>query len=220
MVADANGALISRRWLQIEFAALYFGAPLMIALFLPPRQMFSALALFSMFGMGLLWFTGGFQFRTLIRGWRQIPWREVAGISVAVMLSGIVILSLFRPDDLFLLLRLRPELIPFIWALYPLLSALPQELIFRPLFFYRYGAILPQGKNALILNAAVFSFAHLMYWSWIVALMTFIGGYIFARAYLRYGFPAVWILHAVAGNIIFLVGLGAYFYTGNVVRPF
>ncbi|WP_414633746.1 hypothetical protein [Paracoccus marcusii] len=31
-----------------------------------------------------------------------------------------------------------------------------------------------------------------MYWSWIVAIATFVGGWFFARAYLRHGFPAAW----------------------------
>ena len=36
MVAETHGAVAPRRWLMVEFAALYFGAPLAIALFLPP----------------------------------------------------------------------------------------------------------------------------------------------------------------------------------------
>lgn len=53
-----------------------------------------------------------------------------------------------------------------------------------------------------------------------MAALTFVGGWIFARAYLRHGFPAAWLLHALAGNLLFTVGMGAYFYSGNVVRPF
>ena len=34
-----------------------------------------------------------------------------------------------------------------IMALYPLLSALPQELLFRPLFFRRYGALFPSRRR-------------------------------------------------------------------------
>lgn len=142
------------------------------------------------------------------------------GISLATLLAGWAILATLQPDALFSLIRQRPEFLPFIWVFYPLLSALPQELIFRPLFFHRYGAILPEGQAAIALNAAVFAFAHLMYWSLIVAVMTFVGGWIFGRAYLRHGFPSAWVLHAVAGNVLFAVGMGAYFYTGNVVRPF
>jgi uncharacterized protein len=220
MVAETHGAVAPRRWLMVEFAALYFGAPLAIALFLPPGQLFTALAIFSLAGMLLLWLTGGFRWRSLVRGWRRIPWLEVAGIALATLAAGWAILAWTRPGSLFLLLQARPDFLLVIFALYPILSALPQELIFRPLFFHRYGAILPAGKAAIALNAFVFSFAHLMYWSWIVALMTFVGGWIFGRAYLKRGFPAAFVLHAVAGNMLFAVGMGAYFYTGNVQRPF
>lgn len=220
MVAGTTGALAPHRWLKVEFAALYIGAPLIIALFMPGDWLFASLAVFSIAGMALLWATGGFRWRILVRGWRRMPWREVAGIALATLVAGWAILSLTRPEALFAIPRNRPEFLLVIWTFYPILSALPQELIFRPLFFHRYGAILPQGRAALALNAAVFSFAHLMFWSWIVAVMTFIGGWFFARAYLRHGFPAAWMLHAVAGNVLFAVGMGIYFYTGNVVRPF
>jgi len=182
--------------------------------------LFTALAIFSLAGMGLLWLTGGFQWRVLVRGWRRMPWLELAGIAAATLVAGWIILTISHPDARFAIIRNRPEFLLVIWTFYPILSALPQELIFRPLFFHRYGAILPHGNAALALNAAIFAFAHLMFWSWIVAIMTFVGGWIFARAYLRHGFPAAWALHAVAGNVLFAVGMGAYFYAGNVVRPF
>lgn len=219
MVANPSGSVTPSLWLMLEFAALYIGAPLAIALFLPPDRLFLALFIFSIAGLMLLWGTGGFDWRSLFRG-RFMPWWEIFGTALAVLVTGFVILSLVQPDARFALLLSNPEFMLIIWCLYPLVSALPQELIFRPLFFHRYGRLLPDGKGAIALNAAVFSFAHLMYWSWIVALMTFFGGWIFARAYLRHGFPAAWALHAIAGNVLFAVGMGYYFYSGNVVRPF
>lgn len=219
MVADPSDALRPRAWLIAEFAALYIATPLAIALFLPPRRLFPALFLFSLAGLILLWRTGGFDWRSLIRG-NRLPWWEVLGVAIATLVSGSLILWWVNPDALFVIVRMRPEFLLVIWVFYPILSALPQELIFRPLFFHRYGAILPRGQAAIAVNAAIFSFAHLMYWSGVVALMTFAGGWIFARAYLRHGFPAAWLLHAVAGNILFAVGMGYYFYSGNVVRPF
>ena len=218
MAANAPDAVTSRLWLWVEFAALYVGAPLAIALFMPGDLLFPALAVFSVAGMLLLWRTGGFGWRTLVRGWRRISAIEVLALAAATLLAGVAILSVTHPERLFAMLR--SGMLPVIWVFYPILSALPQELIFRPLFFHRYGALLPSGQWAIVINAAVFSFAHLMYWSPIVAVMTFVGGWIFARAYLRHGFPAAWVLHAVAGNILFTTGMGAYFYTGNVVRPF
>ncbi|RJL08496.1 CPBP family intramembrane glutamic endopeptidase [Paracoccus siganidrum] len=220
MVADTTDAVRPRPWLWAEFAALYVGAPLAIALFMPGHMLFEALAVFSLAGLWLLWRTGGFGWHSLVSGWGRIRWVEVLGIAVATLVAGVVILQVSNPGRLFDIPRNRPDMLVLIWTLYPLLSALPQELIFRPLFFHRYGALLPVGHGAIAANAAVFSFAHLMYWSWIVALMTFIGGWFFARAYLRQGFPSAWLLHAVAGNMLFAVGMGYYFWSGNVVRPF
>lgn len=218
-VAEPEAA-IGRLWLRLEFAALYLGAPLMIALFMPGHLLFEALALFSAAGLALLWFTGGFQWRGLVRGWRRLPWLEILGMIAITTALGVAILWFTRPGAIFAMARNRPEFLLVIWTFYPILSALPQELIFRPLFFHRYGAILPRGQAAIALNAAVFSFAHLMYWSWVVAILTFLGGWFFARAYVRRGFPSAWLLHAVAGNALFTAGMGVYFYSGNVVRPF
>lgn len=220
MVADTPDTLKSSLWLKIEFVALYIGAPLAIALFMPGNLLFEALAVFSVGGMLLLWRTGGFGWRSLVRGWSRIPWLDVLWIALATLVAGTIIMWISNPARLFDIPRNRPEFLLVIWPFYPLLSALPQELIFRPLFFHRYAALLPSGQAAIAINAAAFSFAHLMYWSWVVALMTFVGGWVFARSYLRDGFPAAWILHAVAGNILFAVGMGYYFYSGNVVRPF
>lgn len=218
-VAEPEAA-ISPAWLRVEFAALYVGAPLAIALFMPGRLLFPALAIFSLAGMVLLWFTGGFDWKGLLRGWRRLPWREILGMILLTTAIGAAILWVVRPGAIFHMARERPGFMLLIWGLYPILSALPQELIFRPLFFHRYAAILPQGRAAIALNAGLFAFAHLMYWSVVVSVMTFAGGWFFARAYLRFGFPAAWLLHAVAGNALFTVGMGVYFYSGNAVRPF
>ena len=220
MASDASDTLKPSLWLRFEFAALYFGAPLAIALFMPGHLLFEALAVIALIGLGLLWHTGGFHFRSLFVGWWRTPWFWLIAVAVATLIAGVVILQRTNPDLLFRMLRRNPAYLPVIWVLYPILSALPQELIFRPLFFHRYGALLPGGRGAIALNAAAFSFAHLMYWSTVVTIMTFVGGWIFARAYLRFGFPSAWLLHAIAGNVLFTTGMGYYFYTGNVVRPF
>lgn len=182
--------------------------------------MFSALFAFTALGIGLLWTTGSFDWRALIRGWGQIDWRLAALLTGVTIAAGWAVLSVTRPEARFALLTSRPEFMALIWALYPFLSALPQELIFRALFFHRYGALMPDRRSAVLINAAVFSFAHLMYWNPIVLAFTFGGGVLFAIGYLRRGFVWAWLLHALAGNALFAVGMGLYFYSGNVVRPF
>lgn len=207
--------------LRVEFGLFYIVLPLIIAVLFPPNWMFPALFALTGLGIMLLHWTPGFQWAELRYDWANWSLREVVLFTAFMSVFCVGLIQVMHPDAAFLLLIHRPEMLALIWIGYPVLSALPQELLFRPLFFRRYHAILPEGRAAYVLNAAIFSFAHLMYWSWIVALMTFAGGLLFTWAYRQRGsfFYAV-LLHAIAGNIIFAVGLGVYFYSGNVQRPF
>ena len=68
-------------------------------------------------------------------------------------------------------------------------------------------------------SAFVFALAHLVFWNWVALLLTFVGGGIFAAAYLgRGGFALAVVLHAVAGAILFTSGLGGFFYHGAIGR--
>lgn len=205
--------------LRVEFGVFFVGVPLAIALFLPPRMMFPALFAGTVVGIALLHLTPGFRWRSLLLGpVRAGPVLALAGLTLVSCLG--VAWAATGSAPLGFAAR-NPGLLVMILLLYPVLSALPQEIVFRALFFRRYRAILPRGRAALVLNAGLFSLAHLMYWSGIVAVMTFVGGLAFAWAY-REGrsFPMAVLMHAVAGQIIFALGLGIFFYSGNIQRPF
>jgi membrane protease YdiL (CAAX protease family) len=218
-MADAGVAgAIGRGRLWVEFAALFLAVPVAIAVILPASSMFPALFAATALGVVLLHLTPGFAWRELSRG--GVDGRVVAGFALVTFACAFAV-SWTTGGQPFAFAMANPALMAAILVLYPVLSALPQELVFRPLFFRRYGTILAEGKVGLWLNAAVFSFAHLMYWSWIVAAMTFAGGLAFAWAYrVRGSFALAVVLHAVAGQIVFLLGLGIFFYSGNVARPF
>lgn len=220
MVESTAEITRTQRWLWVEFLALYIGVPLALALFLPHGMLFPALALFSVAGMLLLWRTGGFDWRSLVRGWTRVHWGFALAFTIGVGLVGWAIMSTNHPAFVRPLTPERLRFLSVIWLLYPILSALPQELIFRVLFFHRFGSLFPDPRVAVLVNAAVFAFAHLMYWSVVVSIMTFVGGVIFALAYLWRGLPFAWLLHGLAGNMLFTTGMGYYFWTGNVVRPF
>ncbi len=214
--------------LRVEFLALYFGVPAAIAILLPASAMFTALFLFTGLGLVLLWLTPTFRWRSLVSGMGRIGWTYVAVVSILTALASYLVIQAYRPEALFFLLGPDAPRLPNGWPIivmialfYPLVSALPQELVFRSLYFRRYAGILPTGTAGIALNAAVFSFAHLMYWSWIVAAMTFAGGLVFAWSYeVRRNFPEAVVLHSIAGVVLFAFGMGVYFYSGNVVRPF
>jgi len=212
------------RWL--EFVVFFVVIPVVIAVVLPVGLMFPALFAVTFVGLVLLTVTDGFAWRSLFAGMTRISWALVAIVGVGSFAASYVILWNTAPGRLFQLLGEGAPTMwggwPVIWviaAFYPWVSALPQEIVFRPLFFRRYGHLF--GRAGLVVNAGVFALAHLMYWSWIVAAMTFVGGLVFAWSYERRGnFPEAVLAHSVAGVVLFATGMGAYFYTGNVVRPF
>lgn len=208
------------RW--AEFLALFVVSPVLVAVVLPPGWMFPVLFAFTGLGLVLLSMTPGFSWRGLTRGVGTIRGRRVLVVAGLTFLTGLVVMLLTRPDGLFFLIRNRPDVMLMIAVFYPLLSALPQELIYRVLFFERYAPILPAGpRGAIALNAGLFAFAHLMYWSSIVLAMTAFGGALFAYVYrVERNFAEAVLHHALAGIVLFALGMGAYFYSGNVVRPF
>ncbi|WP_460274445.1 CPBP family glutamic-type intramembrane protease [Celeribacter sp. ULVN23_4] len=220
-VTDSGPQPAERQRLWLEFIGLFVSTPIVVAIYLPPSAMLLVLLLFTVVGLLLLHRTPDFHWRDLTVGWRQIEWRIVAFFALVTAAVSFAIVALVVPEAFLVLWRLNPVAWLVVMALYPVLSALPQEFLFRPLFFRRYASILPQGTAALFLNAGVFSLAHLLYWNWVVAAMTFAGGLAFAWAYqVKRSFPLAVALHAVAGNILFTVGTGMLFYTGTIERPF
>jgi len=214
----AGGQGLAALW--AEMLLLYGAIPVALALFLPKGWLFPALFVLMGGGLVLLWRTGGFEWRDLLRGWGRFDWGLLALFGALTLGIAVLVMAQTRPEALFGFVRRDPRFLVVVWLLYPLLSALPQELIFRVLFFHRYGQLFRGPRQAVLVNAAFFSLAHLMYWNWIVAAMTFGGGLAFAIGYLRRGLPWAFAMHGLAGNLLFTAGLGIYFYSGNVVRPF
>lgn len=208
--------------LRAEFALFYVAIPLVMAVFLPPVWLFPVLGVVTAIGLILLGLTPGFRWRELLTGAGRMSWPVIFGVVAGTAALGYIIVGLTVPEARWFLIERNPSLMLAIALLYPFLSALPQEIVFRPLFFRRYAAILPRrSDHAVLLNAAVFSFAHLMYWNWIVAGMTFAGGLVFAYSYrMRGNFPEAVVAHSMAGIVVFALGLGVFFYSGNVTRPF
>lgn len=206
--------------LALEFAGLYLGLPLLLALAFPPDWLFPTLLGATTLGAILLARTPGFAWRELLRGWRGLDWRHVARVAAGTAAVAALLVALLVPEEALGLPRRMTGLWLMILLLYPLLSALPQELLFRPLFFRRYGGLFPEPRVAILVNALVFGLAHLMYWNWVAVGLTVAGGAIFADGYLRRGgFAMAVVLHAVCGAIVFTSGLGAFFYHGAIPQP-
>lgn len=188
-----------------------------MALALPPQRMWMMLLGSATLGLVLLRFTKGFSWRELKRG--SIGWRGFWALGAVTFAVSLALCAWLLPDRVLYIPLNVPKFIPILAIGYPIILVLPQELIFRPLFFKRYGALFGSETIRIWANAALFSFAHLMYWHWAVFTLTFIGSFIFARSYLRGSFPEALAYHSIAGFVIFMSGLGWLFYSGgNVVQ--
>lgn len=210
----------SRAWLWAEFTAFYILAPLGLYFFLPYINLYGAIAVTMVIGLILLSRTEGFAWRSLwdfstLRGLGPIMvWSSVV---TAIVLAATTLWLV--PERFLSMPRNRPEMWLAILALYPWFSVLGQEIIFRPLFFYRYGHLFSSATQRILVNAIAFSAAHVFFQNWIAPVMTFFGGLIFAQVYERSrSFPAVFILHWIAGGLVFTFGLGLFFYHGAIGR--
>ncbi len=103
-----------------------------------------------------------------------------------------------------------------IMFLYPLLSVIPQELIFRTFFFHRYGPLFGSSRwLAIVTNGLLFGFAHVIFGSLVSIVLTALLGFLLAWRYDETrALWAVWLEHSLYGCLIFTVGLGHYFFTG------
>lgn len=150
---------------------------------------------------------------------RGVPWRVVARIvALFVLVAGAFSIWVWvnRPASFLSFPIHNTRMWLLVMIFYPLLSVLPQELAFRSFFFHRYGALF--GDRLWLLaavNGALFGFAHIIYGGAVSIILSGALGVLLAWRYAQTGsLRAIWLEHALYGQMIFTVGLGRYFFTG------
>ncbi|MFW8591122.1 CPBP family intramembrane glutamic endopeptidase [Glaciecola sp. 2405UD65-10] len=116
------------------------------------------------------------------------------------------------PEQLFYLPKFELETWLLLLIVYPLFSALPQELIFRTFLFHRYKHIIPRKKHRVLLSSVAFGFAHLFYANWVAVILSMAAGYVFSKTYAQSRSTILVALeHSFWGAWVFTLGLGSYF---------
>ena len=94
----------------------------------------------------------------------------------------------------------------FLLLFYLLFSVIPQEIIFRFLFFYKYKDYFNKFE-ILLLNSLVFSFCHLIYFDIYILLFSFFGNLLFTFNYMKNKSLLVVIIeHFLLGQTLIILG--------------
>lgn len=197
-----------RGWLAAEFLLLFGGAPMLILMVREP----GILALVLWGGAGIVWLAGqGFGGAVPDPGWRRTVLLRFVTLAPLLTVAVLLLDSAHFLD----LPRNHPLLWVLIMVAYPLLSVVPQELIYRRFLFHRYAVLLPDIRTRVAASAAAFGFAHIIFLNVWAVLLAGCGGILFAGTYARTrSLGACSIEHALYGALVFTIGLGRFFYTG------
>ena len=157
--------------------------------------------------------------RARLRGFGKLK-KELRGILIRLAVLGSMLtvpVLVLQPENFLAFPKEAPRTWLYVMLFYPLVSAYPQELIFRSFVFHRYQLIFGDGQMMIIASAVGFGMAHLFFGNWIAPVLSALGGYLFAVTYSRSRtILASSVEHGLWGDFIFTVGLGIYFYGGAI----
>ncbi len=140
-------------------------------------------------------------------------WKKRMRIFLTFLVLSLMYVYFFEQEKMFQMVKETPVKWMVIILTYPIWSVIPQELIYRSYFFYRFRLLIKNYFLFLLINAALFSLPHIIFENWFAIVFTFAGSLIFASTYNKNGSLLVVSLeHGLYGAWIFTVGLGEYFY--------
>lgn len=154
--------------------------------------------------------------------WRAVNGKNLTPILVRWIICSALIVAFtyfYDPAKMFNIILKNPSFVPKLMIFYPIFSALPQEFIFCTFFFDRYAPFFQTDRAKIIASAIVFAYAHVLYINPIAPALSLIGGLIFAATYAKTkSLALVTIEHGLYGNVLFLSGLGWYFWSGALAN--
>ena len=194
---------------KLEFFFIFLIIPSTIFFLDSSIIIFLTLYLVSILSLVILYFDKTFLFTSLKK---KIDWKFVIIFSVIFFFLGFFYVLLVDKNLLFIFPKTNFKLWLIVIFIYPFLSVIPQELVYRVFFFQRYFPNINRFYFPVFLNLAVFAYGHLVFSNMHAIIITAIVSPIFTYAYLKKSFLTCVILHSLGGQIIFTLGLGKYFF--------
>ncbi|MEO1207033.1 MAG: CPBP family intramembrane glutamic endopeptidase [Pseudomonadota bacterium] len=216
--------ILWRVWLLLELCLLYIGVPIVLYHLVHAERMPLFVLLppvLLVFVIVLLWDRSFLLRRELVQG---IPWRELLSIFAVFIIGGGMVAAYVQQEMPRAFLNFpmrRPETWQRVMTLYPLASVIVQELVYRTFFFHRYGVLFAGLPWVMIvLNGVLFGVAHMLFGNWVAVIGTAVIGCLLAYRYAATrSLWAVVIEHTLWGWLVFTVGLGGFFFTGQSNMP-
>ena len=194
---------------KLEFFFIFFILP--SAIFFLDSSIIVFLTLYLVFTLSIviLYFDKSFSFTSLRK---KVDWKFIIIFSLIFFSLSFFYVILVDKDLLFIFPKTNFELWLLVILIYPFLSVIPQEIVYRVFFFQRYFSNERSFYFLTLLNMIVFSYGHIVFNNVHAILITAIVSPIFTYAYLKKSFFTCIVLHALGGQIIFTLGLGKYFF--------
>lgn len=220
---DKKALVLTERqkfWRTLEMLLIYCGVPILMTYAVYGFGVSLIVILQPILLILVLWLWLDPAFSLKIELTRGFDFKTLLDILLHFFFIGgalTILVGLMWPEIFFGFPQAQPDIWRIVMIGYPILSVIPQELVYRTLFFHRYGPLFDDGaKLAVFANSLFFGFAHIVMANPVAVAGTMLISLLFARRYLRSGsLWATWLEHSLYGCLIFTLGLGIYFYTGS-----
>ncbi len=198
----------------IEFVLLYLVFPILFFLHIIPLQFLIPILIgFGLYTFFILKITA----KSIENDFKKELARSIFIRFIIIGLTFILLCYIWYPHTFLQLLSKEPKIFLALLILYPFLSVIPQELLYREFFFKRYAFKL-HTNTLLILNALLFMWAHIVFGNSMVLALTLIAGLLFAHTYLKSrSFLLVCVEHTLYGYLLFVSGLGELFFQSGTL---
>jgi membrane protease YdiL (CAAX protease family) len=207
-----------RLYLAMEFASIFIGLP---SLSICLRHAIHPIPALWCLAALCAWVLKRDGYFTRHRLWGGSPTGKQILFTIGrflLMAAAIGLLTvLFEHDRVLVFPKTRPVMWLIVMFLYPLLSAVPQGIVYRAFIFHRYGKLFGKGWAIIAASGLAFCYAHIFFMNTVAIVLTLVGGFMFALTYQRSrSLLFSCVEHALYGDYIFTIGLGYYIYSGAV----
>tara|TARA_B100001179_G_C18597592_1_gene408053 strand:- start:618 stop:1253 length:636 start_codon:yes stop_codon:yes gene_type:complete len=200
----------TRKYLIIEMVVLFVVLPTSLLIPLIPLWVKIIPVLIGfLYVLGAIYLHSGFKIQKPVQN-IQWFWRVFLLRLIIIGVLGYLVVSFLYPENVFRIITEDILLWLLIFFVYSVGSVVPQEIIYRNFFFFRYQKLFSSKNFLIVTNAFFFSISHMFLQSWLVLVITFVGGLLFAITYSKTKSTfLVSLEHATYGLWLFTVGIGS-----------